>query len=337
MKVLFHVDHSFAWAHGGVQNLVEHLLKFLPIYGVDAEPLRWWDASQHGDILHVFYKPGAVIELAKQKGLKIVANIFLDNFSSMNRTELFVRRVYINAFKKIFRNNAVNLGWFYGEVSDAYVYPSEHEAVLGKYLFNAKPEKSFTVLHGVDDQYFSDETNDSRRSNYLVAIGTISQRKNNLQLAKIAKKARVPIVFLGKPYGENSYFDEFRSLIDDEHVIYKGFVDEDSKRILLKEARGFVTLSRVESGCIAVLEALASNCPVFLPNLPWAKSIYDGYAEFGELEDEKELVSQLRRFYEAPFTGKTKFRVSTWNVATEQYIKVYEKALASTSRVFAEA
>lgn len=37
MKVLFHVDHSFSWAHGGVQNRVEQLLTFLPTYGVDAE------------------------------------------------------------------------------------------------------------------------------------------------------------------------------------------------------------------------------------------------------------------------------------------------------------
>ena len=327
MKILFDVDHAFAWAHGGVQNLVEDLMLNLPKFGVEVEPLKWWDKEQKGDIIHTFYKPGSVMNFAKNKGIKVVCSIFLDGISSRSAFELFLRRYYMIFLKTILRSNSSEMGWEYGKIADAYIYPSQHEVVLGKYLFKADVKKSFVALYGVEKKYFSEST-DKRISDYLISINTIHPRKNNIQLARMAKLVKVPIRFLGKPYSKDEYFEKFMSLVDNKYVIYEGYVSDEVKIKYLKEARGMVTLSKVESGCIAVLESFASNCPVLLPDLAWARSIYNGYAAFCDIYNESELAKKLKEFYNNPYQGYKRYPVKNWEAACIDYIEVYKNVLS---------
>src|SRR5437667_5888698 len=111
MKVLFDVDHAFAWAHGGVQVVVEHLLVALPRLGVEVEAMRWWDSVQTGDVIHTFYKPRGQLEIAKDRGYAIVSNIFLDYLSSNGALELAAKEYFIATFKKLLPNYAKDLGW----------------------------------------------------------------------------------------------------------------------------------------------------------------------------------------------------------------------------------
>lgn len=328
MKVLFHVDHSFAWAHGGVQNLVQDLMQILPKFGIEAEPLRWWDKEQKGDIIHTFYKANSVLNFAKNKGIKIVSSIFLDGMSSSSKLELMARKYYMASLRLVLKNNTGILGWDYGQIADAYIYPCQHEVVLGNYLYNASIEKSFVALYGIEEKYFSDNQ-EKRNSDYLISVNTIHPRKNNIQLARMAKVAKVPIKFIGKPYSEDDeYFKEFMQLVDNKYVIYEGFISEEKKRKYLLEAKGMVTLSKVESGCIAVLEAYASNCPVLLPDLAWAKSIYDGCAFFCDIKNESKLSQQLLDFYNDPYKNYKKYPVKNWELACKDYIEIYKKVLA---------
>jgi hypothetical protein len=326
MKILFDVDHCFAWAHGGVQNVVENIMKSLPKHGIEVEPLRWWDKEQKGDIIHTLYKPGSILNLAKNKGIKIVCNLFLDSFSSLSAPELLLRKYYLDFIKKILRGHYAELGWNYGKIADAYIYHSQHEVDLGNYLFNADLKKSFVSLYGVEKKYFNSNS-EKRNCDYLISINTIHPRKNNIQLAKLAKNTKIPIKFIGKPYSQDKYFDDFISMVDNKYVFYEGYINDDLKIKLLRESRGMVTLSKVESGCIAVLESFASNCPVFLPDLAWSKSIYDGYASFGDIKNENKLAAQLTKFYNNPEENYKKYPVKDWDTASLDYIDIYKKVL----------
>ena len=327
MKVLLDVDHSFAWAHGGVQTIAENLLRLLPQFGVEVEPLRWWDAKQNGDLLHTFYMPRGVHLLAKKKGMKIVCNVFLDYLASNGHLELTAKRLFIPAFKKVFRNYARELGWYFGQIADAVIFPSQYEMILGKRLFGVSREKSHVILHGVS-QNCLDQGQSIERGDFLLSLGTIHKRKNSVLLAELARELRIPMVFAGRPYAEDVYFNEFRSLVDGGHVIYKGFVDEETKLELLRRAKGFISLSLIESGCIAVLEALACGCPVLLPSLPWARSIYKDYATFGYIKNKKKLKRQIDAFYRQPGGNLKPFPILSWKDVVAAYLSVYEIALS---------
>ncbi|MFA7062326.1 MAG: glycosyltransferase family 4 protein [Pedobacter sp.] len=325
MKILFDVNHSFSYCHGGVQVLVENIMKCLPDYGVKVEPLRWWEKNQSSDILQLFYNTDAATPYAKQNGVKIVNYCFLDGYTSKGRNALALRKYMIMGFQKYLPNYANILGWNYGDIADAYVYPSLNDMNLGTYLFGADKAKSHVILHGVDDKYLEGSGNNEHRADYLVCVSTIHERKNSLLLARIARELQIPVVFIGKPYSEdNGYYREFLTYVDGKYVIYEGFVDEATKISYLKKARGFILLSKSESGCIVVLEALACGCPVFLSDLSWAKSIYDGYAQFGSLSSESVLKNQILSFYNTPKIDDKQFPVLSWQQVTRKYLDVYE-------------
>ena len=78
----------------GTQTLMGAVMRELAGLGLDTEPERWWDDQQRGDILHYFNRPGMVnLQLAHQKGFKVVMTELLDQTSSRSRTQLFGQRM----------------------------------------------------------------------------------------------------------------------------------------------------------------------------------------------------------------------------------------------------
>ena len=54
MKILLNCRLPFALAHGGMQTQIEQTQAALIALGLEVEPLRWWDATQTGDLIHYF-------------------------------------------------------------------------------------------------------------------------------------------------------------------------------------------------------------------------------------------------------------------------------------------
>jgi glycosyltransferase involved in cell wall biosynthesis len=329
MKILFDVEHPFAWAHGGVQVLVENLMKHLKELGVEVDYVKWWDPQQKGDIVSVFCPPTNVLRFAKQKGIKVAAYIFLDGYTSKTRMQLYFRQLLIFILRKKFHHMAGELGWNYQEIADVCIYPSDYDRTLGHQLFGMDPKRSFVILHGVDEKYLNQDIKEGCGSDYLVSVGTIHPRKNTNLLARLAKELKIPILFIGKPYDINEpYYKEFLSLVDDKYVLYRGFLSENEKINYLKDSRGYILLSKQESGCIAVLEAFALKRRVFLPDLPWARAIYDGHAEFGHLNDFNRLKLEIKDFYNSS-TGKEPLPVLSWREVAKKYLEAYQSILGS--------
>ncbi len=328
MKVLFQTNVPFAWAHGGCQVLIENVMKEVSRQCTEVEPLRWWDQEQKGDILQLFCSPREEHLYARKKGLKVVTYCFLDGFTEKGSIALLIRRYVLSFIRRYMYDIALKQGWYIGAISDAVIFPTHYEAILGQKLFGIDSRKIHVIMHGVDARYLS-TTPAVGRGDYLVSIGTIDPRKNTLLLAQSAREARVPVVFVGKPYSDDErYFKEFINLIDNKYVIYKGYVTEEEKYKLLVSSRGFVTLSRFESGCIAVLEALAVGLRVLVPDLPWARGAYNGYVEFVKMSSRRRIISAIKTFYFSHIIKNKYFPVNSWKEVGKQYNDIYKKVIS---------
>jgi len=83
VKVIFSHGLPFSLAHGGLQTLIESLMRELALLGVEVEPERWWDADQAGDILHFVQRPNpGTVQLAKQKGRVTIMTEIIDEVAS---------------------------------------------------------------------------------------------------------------------------------------------------------------------------------------------------------------------------------------------------------------
>ena len=154
MKILVNCTLPFALAHGGQAIQIQKTLAALREIGVDAEPLRWWDEHQTGDLIHFFgLMPSDQIRFAQQKNIRVLlANLLTEQGSqtAMQRrgrrffrwgVESFAPRVLANAF-----------GWEPYRLADACVALTAWEKYLMAYKFGAAAEKIFVVPNGVEPE-----------------------------------------------------------------------------------------------------------------------------------------------------------------------------------------
>jgi glycosyltransferase involved in cell wall biosynthesis len=223
------------------------------------------------------------------------------------------------------------LGWDAYQELDAMVYMVEHEWETARYLFHANPERGHIIPNGLESEALVQLALEQAPGDYLVCMATIYPVKNNVLLARAARLAGIPIVFLGKPYSEDDpYFLEFKQFADGKVARYIGFVTEEEKNSWLRGARGFVLLSQFESASIAVYEAAAAGLPLLLSDLPWANQVYGHVpaARFVALGRPETIAAVLKDFYaQARRQRGPTFPVLTWRQVAECYLEIYRKLL----------
>ena len=332
MKVLFSCPLPFFLAHGGSQTLVEALMRELPNLGVEVEPARWWDENQTGDILHFIGRPSMLnVRLAHQKRFKVVMTDLLDQTASRSNSRLFLQRSFNRTLGHVLSKFTGQLNWEAYREADAMIFAVPHEWEVAQYLFNANPARGHVVPHGLEEQAMRELALPQKEGDYLISVASIAPRKNSILLAEAARKAKVPVVFLGKPYSDDDpYFLRFLELVDGEYVRYPGFVWVEEKYRYLRGARGFALLSQFESGCIAVFEAAAAGLPLLLSDFPWARRSYPEARaiEFVRPGDAAAVRRALISFYErANRRPGTTFPLLEWRQVAQRYIAIYEAVL----------
>lgn len=332
MKVIVWHNLPFALAHGGFETMTERIMARLNALGVEVEPERWWDASQRGDILHYFGRPtDEHVRLAKAKGYRIVMTDVLDRTAGRSPGSLAMQALLIKAMRRFGGSFCMRMGWSAYQQADAVVHIVEREREVAAQLFGCDRAKMHVISHGLDDVAIealgrpADEPGD-----YLISVGTIDPRKNSLFLARAARQAGVPLVFLGKPYdAQSGYMRDFMAEMDGKLLRYGGFVDESAKRVALRNARGFVLLSDYESGCIAVYEAATAGLPMLLADRPWARQSYPNSAAIHLAPaDLQAWPARLATFHSvAGRQSSPIFTVPSWRHVAQRYAAIYESIL----------
>ncbi|OVE74984.1 hypothetical protein BVX97_05980 [bacterium E08(2017)] len=332
MKVIFSHIIPFSLGDGGVRTLVTSIQNELLAIGINVENEKWWDTEQKGDILHFFGRPqSSHILFAKRAGYKTVMTEFLDMTSNRSPSTLFFQKSAIKLARSLMSGMTDRMGWDTYQNADALIYTTSNELNTAAYLFGADTKRGHIVPHGLQDEAINNLTQPAEEKEHLVSIATITERKQTLLLAKAARLAQVPIVFLGKPYSEDDlYFKEFKECIDNQYVKYPGFVSEKEKADMLRTARGFALMSKYESGCIAVYEAAAAGLPMLLPNKPW---VMKDYAAINNVSvtgtnSVQEIASSLKKFYSNAHRSETMtFPVQSWRNVAEKYADIYKEIM----------
>lgn len=332
MKVLFYSTNPFFLAHGGTQTLLESIMREVAATGVEVEPARWWDDKQKGDILHFMNRPTrTLVQGAQQKGFRTVMTETIDQTGSRGWAAIRARKLAFLADKMLGGPVAYRLSLEVYRMLDALVYCVELERQVAHYLYGAPLDRVHVIPHGVEDDAQVELAQPEAEGDYLVSAATIIPRKNTILLARAAKLAQVPVVFLGKPFNtDDPYYRDFMNLVDNRFVRYPGFVSREEKHRIFRGARGFALLSQFESGCIAVHEAAAAGLPLLLSRLPWATEVYGDVPKtrFAPLTSAEAVAGVLRSFYEQShrLAGQT-FPVLTWRQVGARYAEVYQQIM----------
>ena len=334
MKILLNCNLPFALAHGGQQIQIERTLAGLQANGVEAEPLRWWDDRQTGDIIHYFGRmPAGQIQLARQKGLRVVMAELLTGPGSRTPGQLRVQKWLSRAVKRLAPGNfAAPFNWDSYALADASVALTPWEAQLMVYLFNAPPDRVHVVANGVEEAFL--QSPPALRGPWLVCTATITERKRVLELAQAAIPARTPVWIIGRAYAETdpyarAFFQLARSQPD--LIRYEGGINDRGRLAeIYRAARGFVLLSTMESLSLSALEAAACECPLLLSDLPWARCTFANAARYCPVNQPVSATAiALREFYDAAPGLPPPPKPAGWEQIGRELKAVYEDVLST--------
>ncbi len=336
MRVLFDHSFPFALAHGGFQIQIEQTAAALHAIGIEVEFLRWWDERQRGDFIHYFGRPTeAYVQLAQQKGMRVVIADLLTGLGSRSRALRFAQKALTETIRRALPASfSGRMGWAAFSRAGAVIALTQWEARLMREMFGVLESKIHVIPNGVEELFFQSAPRE--RGSWLVCTATIAGRKRVLELARAATIAKIPIWILGKPYSSaDPYAVQFERFANSAKpwIRYEGPV-EDRTRLaeIYREARGFVLLSTMESLSLSALEAAACGCPLLLSDLPWARTVFESDASYCAITtDATRTATVLRKFYDEAPRLKRPPKPKTWNEVAQQLRALYERLL-TTSR-----
>ena len=330
MKIL--LDHSspYLLAHGGYSVLIDRTAEALRTVGVEVELLRWWDHAQRGDLIHYFAPvQNTYLQQARIKGIPVVLTSLVDWPANQPPWQRRRRRLIYEIVSRVpWRGVQENQPWQPFRLSTRNVVCLRCERDFLAEAYAVDPATVEVVSPGLGENFLRAGPG-AREGGYLICTATIAPRKGSVRLARLAREARVPVMFVGRPYNEaDPYWQEFAALIDGRYVRHEGGIRDDAALIdALRRARGFVFMSTVESWCFAASEAAACGLPMLLPRLPWAVERFGGQASFFP-EKPADQAAALRDFYErCPSLPPPAVHLPGWPEAGERLREIYRGCL----------
>lgn len=333
MKILINCNLPFSLAHGGQAIQIQQTMAALQQLGLEAEPLRWWDESQKGDVIHHFGRiTSDHIRFAHDKKIRVVMAELLTGPGSRSARQLRVQKMVSSVIKRLAPPGLIlSFNWESYRLADAFIANTGWEKYLMEYLFGADPEKTRVVPNGVEDVFFN--SSPVARGPWLVCAATLAPRKRVLELAEAAVAAQTPVWVIGRAYGQaDPYSQKFLALAkaNPKWIRFEGAVsDRAGLAKVYRSARGFVLLSTMETRSLSAEEAAACECPMLLSDLPWARSTFADGAQYCPVTDVPATARVLRQFYDAAPNLPCPPKPATWLEVGRQFRAVYEKVLAS--------
>jgi glycosyltransferase involved in cell wall biosynthesis len=299
--------------------------------------LRWWDEMQRGDLIHFFgLATNHYVQLARRRRQPLVMTMLFTETCNRSDARLAGQGLFIRLALAlpVARGIKEQLAWQVFGRCTLNVVGLEAERYVLQRVYGVAAEQIAVVPLGLSEAFLRSGAA-SRKQTHLICTGTITSRKNCVELAEMARVAQTPIQFVGQPYHlSDPYWQRFEKLIDGFWVKHHPHVSSEKEMIaLLQDARGFVLMSDYENWCLSAHEAAACGLPVLVQDQKWSRERFGNQVQyFPTVGNSAANIRVLKRFYdEAPSLSPPKILIPTWLDAARELKAAYERVL-STSR-----
>jgi glycosyltransferase involved in cell wall biosynthesis len=188
-------------------------------------------------------------------------------------------------------------------------------------LYDVPAERIVVTPNGVDPAFSPGPGS----HDYVLAVGAIQRRKNQLAALEAASEVGLPLVVVG-PEKDPALAAELRS----RGARLEGFVPIDRLADLYRGAACLVQSSRFEGFGLPVVEAMASGTPVVAVDDPALREVGASAAvlvpEDGLAEGVRTALGERERLVAA---GLERARAFSWRASAERTLAVYREILGT--------
>jgi glycosyltransferase involved in cell wall biosynthesis len=344
IRVAFFVYPSAFQNIGGGEILLLKTKEYLEKEGVSCKLFDIWnDRLDDFDVLHVV---GAVkcclglMETAKNKGIKIVLDpVFFSTFQRAfhergglrRKLEACARHLTKAAFPYFpsARRKMMLL-------SDAVIPNSYVELRQLERLFGIPEQKMHVIQNCVDPDFEHGDKNlfisKYKIKDFILSVGRIEPRKNQLNLIKALKGSGLPLVIIGDPVSDYmDYYEECKKRADG-NVTFIGRIDHDDPMLksAYKACSSFVSQGWFETPGLAALEAGLAGAKVATTDGGCTKEYFKDFVEYFNPSDIKSIRSAIDKALHKERTTDFKDHIKKnllWSAAAKKNIEVYNKIL----------
>jgi glycosyltransferase involved in cell wall biosynthesis len=271
---------------GGGEVQLQAYQKNLPMHGVNVELFNQWNPHlDRFDLVHFFSCIGGSVHFCnflKQQGIPVVVS-----------SSLWITKDTINEYPLGEITHQLNL-------ADAVIANSDLECEILSSTLNLPRKKFFTVLNGVDDEFYERVEPSVFRlhfninEQFVLNVGNIEPRKNQLNLIRAMKLIpNMKLVLIGQARDEN--YLSFCLKEGGDQVVYIKAIPHNSD--LLKSAyaacKVFCLPSTLETPGLSALEAFVIGAPLVVTEVGSTKEYFGEKAKYVNPFDSEDIANKI--------------------------------------------
>jgi len=349
VRVAFFVYPTAFQAPGGGEIQLLKTKEYLEKEGVEVKLFDpWKDKMSDFDIFHTF---GSVkeclnaIRTARLQGVKtVLSTICWYSWKSawLTYTEPKARLVSVaRHVAKRFFPFLPSMRKSMMEESDLLFPNSESEAHQLTRFFGMPRKKIFVVPNGVDPVFEQAKPDDFIQRyglrDFVLMVGRIEPRKNQLNMVRALRGAKFPVVFVGEPV--HHYQDYYAACKREAggNIHFLGALPHESG--LLSSAyvacNTFLLATWLETPGLAALEAALAGAKVVITDQGATREYFGEYAAYVTPDRLSEILSVTSAVFEKPKNGLLKEHIKKnylWQHVAKRTLEGYHLLLEGGTR-----
>ncbi|MEY3470992.1 MAG: hypothetical protein RLZZ223_342 [Candidatus Parcubacteria bacterium] len=233
--------------------------------------------------------------------------------------------------------------------SDAIITVSKHSKYAINQIFGTDLDKINSIYNGGYIDHIPTVLTASKsirlvlKEDYILYLGSLQPRKNIPTALKafaqyIHSHPRSQLKFIiagGKGYNYDIQIDAIVSQYDlKDKVIFVGFVTDEEKILLLKQAKVFIYISLYEGFGIPLIEAMSLNTPIIASNTSCLPEVVEKAGILVDPYDIVAITKAITNLIHNPLISKEyrdkgleRAKMFAWQNMVQQTYEVYKKLL----------
>jgi glycosyltransferase involved in cell wall biosynthesis len=338
--IYFYVYPSAFQNPGGGEILLLKTRQYLEKQGISVRLFNMWeDKLQKGDILHVFgsvKEALGLMEVAKSKGVMIVHSpIIWYNWQSSfriayglhERIKCVLRQAAKTFFPAISSERKTMM-----QLADVVLAGSEMEAAQIHRYFLIPKNRIKVIYYGVDSSFGQGDGAFFEKKfglkDFVLAVGRIEPRKNQLNLIRAMNGSSIPIVIAGAAVsGHQDYYELCKKAAGPNiHFIGPLAPGSEEHRAAFRACNTFVLATWFETPGLAALEAALAGAKLVVTREGSTKEYFKDFATYINPSSTSDIRNKVLEVFQKEKTNDLKHHI-------EQHF-MWEQTAAETARLY---